>query len=333
MSKIKIAKRVFKKERTVPVLEDQVGLAKHRAAVLFLLFMLPYVLSMWLSGQEQSSVFTDSGKSAVLITVERPAGSLELTLEEYVKGVLPAVILPEYEIEALKAQAVLVRTQVLLQYQQGTEPMEAYYLDREQLRKKWGEHYECYMAKMIRAAEETKGMYLAYQGHMTVAPYFAVSAGNTRNMEEAADMVSCPYLQSKECLTDFLAGEYLHKIKISGQEFRERLVKTCGGEPCTLLPEIERDSAGYVKALSWQIQTEERKQIFCVTGEEFRSWFTLPSSCFEITVGEQVEITVKGVGHGFGMSQFAANQMALQGSDYIQILTYFFTNIAIDKFE
>ncbi len=42
---------------------------------------------------------------------------------------------------------------------------------------------------------------------------------------------------------------------------------------------------------------------------------------------------VSGLGHGFGMSQFGANEMAKTGATYDEIVCYFFTDITIDKFE
>ena len=44
-------------------------------------------------------------------------------------------------------------------------------------------------------------------------------------------------------------------------------------------------------------------------------------------------MTVKGVGHGLGMSQYGANELAKQQKDYIEIIETFFHNITITKIE
>ena len=69
------------------------------------------------------------------------------------------------------------------------------------------------------------------------------------------------------------------------------------------------------------------------TGEWLRKKLKLSSA--HIIMEEQkdkVFFQVKGAGHGFGMSQFAANEMAAQGADYQTILSYFFQNITFDKY-
>ena len=104
------------------------------------------------------------------------------------------------------------------------------------------------------------------------------------------------------------------------EEIPEKGQKEAGGL------EVYRDSVGYVLYLlrdgKW------------VTGEQFRESFHLASSSFQLSEEEgEILITVKGVGHGLGMSQFGASEMASQGQDYIEILDYFFENVTFTKFE
>lgn len=49
--------------------------------------------------------------------------------------------------------------------------------------------------------------------------------------------------------------------------------------------------------------------------------------------GGTIVIKVKGVGHGLGFCQYGANEAAKKGSDYIDILNYFFSEIVIEKTE
>lgn len=41
--------------------------------------------------------------------------------------------------------------------------------------------------------------------------------------------------------------------------------------------------------------------------------------------------TVLGYGHGVGMSQYGANYMAKQGSDFKEILTYYYTDCNVER--
>ncbi len=46
-----------------------------------------------------------------------------------------------------------------------------------------------------------------------------------------------------------------------------------------------------------------------------------------------MEITGGGFGHGVGMSQTAANEMAKEGYSWQEILKYFFRDITLDRYE
>ena len=66
------------------------------------------------------------------------------------------------------------------------------------------------------------------------------------------------------------------------------------------------------------------------TGVKIRSLLGLRSADFSINIsGGTVTITTKGYGHGCGMSQYGANEMAKQGKDYIYILNYYYSNVEI----
>lgn len=66
-------------------------------------------------------------------------------------------------------------------------------------------------------------------------------------------------------------------------------------------------------------------------GEQVREILKLPSSCFTIQkIEEQVRFLCKGVGHGLGMSQYTAHQMALEGKNYKEILGYFFPEMKVE---
>ena len=78
----------------------------------------------------------------------------------------------------------------------------------------------------------------------------------------------------------------------------------------------------------------ENKETQEIDGEEFRYLFDLPSASFEMEQEKtQVIFRVTGVGHGFGMSQYGANCMALNGETYDQILAEFFFRTELAKFE
>ena len=65
-------------------------------------------------------------------------------------------------------------------------------------------------------------------------------------------------------------------------------------------------------------------------GEEFRQTYGLASSCFILQKYDgKLRITTRGVGHGLGLSQYTANEMANEGKDAAEILQYFFEGTEI----
>ena len=60
------------------------------------------------------------------------------------------------------------------------------------------------------------------------------------------------------------------------------------------------------------------------TGEEFREALELPPVIFFQEQKGNWQITSGGIGHGVGMSQYTANQMAKEGKGYEEILQYFY---------
>lgn len=332
MRKKEIIKNVINNRRVVfkPDYRD-VG------AILLFILLVPYIISFlfgnvgrWKDLEEEgepagaeSGLFQEDRKTAEYIVYNKTAAGTEMIpLETYLAGRLPATVNMEYEMEALKAQAVVLRTELMKQAEGGGK-----YIYVEGQTAKMGEReYE----RSMEAVGSTRGMFLEYGGEIITAPYFAVSAGATRNGNEVFCSEDYAYLKSVICERDFTSESYTGGIRMSRYVFWNRL-----GE---LMPDMEyeealtveeqlvldRDRAEYVTEVSLNGKS--------VSGEVFREAFALNSSCFELEQeGDMVLIKTKGVGHGLGLCQYAANEAAKKGSDYIDILNYFFSDIVIEK--
>ena len=67
-----------------------------------------------------------------------------------------------------------------------------------------------------------------------------------------------------------------------------------------------------------------------LSGVETRTLLGLKSTNFEIIKeGNNIKFTVKGYGHGVGMSQTGADSMAKQGSNYEEIIHHFYSEVEI----
>ncbi len=324
------------------------------AAVLLFIFLLPYIVSFFFGnagiekkeGGEQTEgeaawgtkesgrtelFWEDIGKAEFIVCNTTAAGTEMMPLETYLISRLPATIHMEYEMEALKAQAVVLRTEMMRLYYDSKEEKEegkAYIYVESNIVKTDGTAYE----RCKEAVGSTRGIYMTYDGYPINAPYFAVSAGATRNGNEVFGNENYKYLKSVVCERDFTSQDYVHSIRMSRESFLEKMQKLCpeiGWEEGKALEEafsLNRDRAGYVLEICSERGT--------IAGEVFRREFSLNSSCFEWQEeGGTIVIKVKGVGHGLGFCQYGANEAAKKGSDYIDILNYFFSEIVIEKTE
>ncbi len=331
MGKKEIIKNVLK-NRGIAAKPDYRDLG----AVLLFILLVPYIVSFFFGnvgakeaaegaeegggGAEPAVLEDDIGKSEYIVYNKTLAGTERIPLETYLAGCLPLTIDMGYEMEALKAQAVVLRTELMKQAQGKCIYVEG------GAAKTGADEYE----RSKEAVASTRGMFLTYGGEIITAPYFAVSAGATRNGNEVLGRGEYAYLKSVMCQRDFTAGDYAGSVRIGKHTFWKRLgefiidMEYEEGKRAEEQITLGRDRAGYVTEVSVNGKT--------ISGEVFREIFSLNSSCFEVEEeGDTIVIKTKGVGHGLGLCQYGANEAAKRGSDYIDILSYFFSDTVIEK--
>lgn len=274
---------------------------KRLGSYLIIIVLLPYVITVFLNGP---AVTTSAGADEGVIMVEHEGKETEMSIEEYCIGRLAKEIPVSYEKEALKAQAVLVRTTVYGQILEAGSstvlPDEIWTTD--EMRKQWGAgKYSANYDKLKSAWEQTDGQVLMYGDKPANVPYCRLTNGNTRDGAEVLGSEEYPYLKIKECPLDIESKEQMRTIILDEMD-----VEVTG-----------TDTAGYVLSVRAGEET--------VSGEEFRKTYGLASSCFTLqNYDGKLRITTRGVGHGLGMSQYTADRMAESGSTFDEILVYFF---------
>lgn len=308
---------------------------------LLFVFLLPYVCAcLWgHAGEETEQVLTKrqqrsetEAAAPYRVEVVMEWGTWELPAEEYLVYRLAQVMQEDYEEEALKAQAVLLRTEISEAYR--TQESERIQIENAGFVKFYDTDGREGLERYEEAVEETEGMYLCYRGQPVQVSYFKVSNGQTRDAKEAWHTDKCPYLTSVSCMQDQTSPEWSSTVVLDREDYI-RLLRSIVGENYpeeTLWSEgqLIYDEAGYVTEVMYQEGEEETK----IDGETFRYLLGLNSASFEIDKDEQqIIFHVTGVGHGFGMSQYNANCMALNGDKYDQILKKFFPGTELAKFE
>lgn len=245
-------------------------------------------------------------------------------IEQRVIGIVAKEIGADAAEDAVLAQCVIARTNLCDAIEKQTDEPEG--LSVEEMQNLWGAQFEECYKRLETCAMQTKGEVLRWEGDYAYAAYHAVSAGSTRNMEELYSDVQMPYLKAQDCAQDVLAEDYLEVTYWEKEEFIKKcreLFAESGAVDCGDVVIESRDAAGYVLAM-------QIGNVSC-DGETFRTALGLPSACFTITeIDENIRIVTKGAGHGFGLSQNMAEEMAKDGCGYEEILTYFFPRTTIE---
>lgn len=318
------------------------GSLRNLGTVFLLFLIIPYLITFLFgnlregkSSETASTSVIDSGnlEGSIYVCNVTALGNESVSLEIYVADRLSRSMDEDFEIEALKAQAVLIRSGLLAADENWKNRKKIYVEDKEYGNSRIPE-------RIWQAVSETAGVCLLWEEKIVSGAYFTVSNGATRNGEELS-LTDYPYLKSVACDRDFLSEDYISYVSYEEDEFEkiwqqipklslseEESRKKEEMEPETMLERLTvyRDSAGYVLYL----EADGR----CVAGEEFRNAFLLPSSSFQAEKEKtQILFTVKGAGHGLGMSQFGANELAKDEEDYVDILKYFFQDVTITKIE
>lgn len=288
-----------------------------------LALLIPYVVTLALAGTikgEEKRVEFISGKT-VLTRQGRAVDA-----EEYLIGVVGRQMPADYGAEALKAQAVVARTYIYKQMgdsvEVGEEELNLEYLEEKQLETMWGsDRFVEYYKNIQEAVEATSQMVMTYEGNLIDPLFHRASAGKTRAGDEYH-----PYLESVESLRDVEAEGYLSMPSWEPEAFVSAVNQITGDGDLTVsqVPEgiqlIEKDGAGYVRTI--QIGSH------AYSGEEVQAALGLPSACFTLEGYEgRIRAVCKGIGHGYGMSQYGARVMAEEGKTAEEILSWYFKNI------
>lgn len=324
-------------------------------AVLLLLVMMfvPYFTVMVFGGVKDTVPHTsDPEKNKIFdmdITLYRTKTDKVETVKcyEYICAVVSGEMQANYNAEALKAQTVAAFTYLInkMNYvlenpdsdigHKGAYVCDDYthckaYLEKQDALKKWGdEWYEKYYPNIENAVTESLGKIITYEGLPINAVFHAISNGKTCSAAEVWG-TDVPYLQSVESLADKTANDYETTASFSHDQFSQILYDELG----VVLPDDYSGWLGESKLCDSGMVDEITIASTVYSGTLIRQMFSLRSSTFEMSVTDtDVIFTVRGYGHGAGMSQYGANEMAKKGNSYEQILTYYYTGTKIEDYK
>lgn len=300
-----------------------------KTVMAFLLALLfPYIITLAWTGKVEEKKATPMITSGKKIILDRKNGESYMDVEEYLPGVVAKQMPPDYGKEALRAQAIIARTYIYGKMNGQNEVKESElhmeYLEERQMEKLWGsESFVANYQAVEDAVRSTSKMVMKYNEKLIDPLFHRASTGKTRTGDE-----NHPYLQSAVCARDVEVEGCLTMAVYKKEDFAKKINQIAGDVPINAdqipgsIQIVLRDEEGYVG----QIQIGTR----VYTGEEIQRALGLPSSAYEFEEYEGgIRVICKGIGHGFGMSQYGAKCKAEEGWTAEQILPYFYKNIVL----
>lgn len=263
-----------------------------------------------------------------------------MALETYVCHCLAAEMPALYNTEALKANAVAIRTVIAERLASGKKCSEhktadicsdsthcQAYSSREQLKSKWGAKYDEYYQKVKECVIETAGRILIYDKKPIMAFYHSNSVNMTEDCVNVFNS-SYPYLKSVDTPTDINAEYYETRVSYTLTSFVSFVNSKY--PKAKLSMDTLRDTVKIVSRLDSGRVNKMKLGGVEIDGVEARELFGLKSANFSIGFsGDNIIIDTLGSGHGVGMSQVGANVMAEEGAVYTDILKHYYTGVSL----
>ena len=283
--------------------------------LLLISFLLPIFIS---SFNRATFLFSNKEKNIVVHLTDL---DLYLDLNDYVTGVVASEMPALFDEEALKAQAVAARSF-------ATSKMENNYLELTsgisdqvyspvyKLQEKWQTDFDEYYQKISKCVKSTNNEVIKRDNKILRTYYFSMSNGYTENSQTVFNDTTFTSVKSLE-------NEDTPNYKFQKTFTSKELQKILNISNINI-QSIERSNTNHVSTITINNKV--------YSGIQFRKLLNLRSTDFTIDIQDNnYIITTTGYGHGVGMSQYGANQMAKNGSNYKEILNHYYENTEISE--
>lgn len=279
-------------------------------------------------------------KYGTISLLHKKTGEVEqVNLDGYLCNVVSAEMPANYEIEALKAQAIVARTYTIykiLNKKHDTADIcddstccQAW-ISKDDRLARWEESQrESNWQKIVSAVNDTKGKIITYDDKPIDAFFHSNSGGVTEVPVNVWGGTGYPYLQSVETSGEDTYTQYSSEVVFTQEQLINKLKEKYSDIS------IDFSNSDDIKIMEYTESTRVKTVKFGnheISGVEARSLLGLRSTNFEISIdGDNIKFSVKGYGHGVGMSQTGADSMAKQGSSAEDIIKHFYTGVEISE--
>ncbi len=285
-------------------------------------------------GEGQIEVNGKSYRGSIEI-VEDQAGTLtvinEVSLEEYVMGVLAGEVPRNWPLEALKAQAIAARTFAVFTQNQARAKSERYDLENTAF-------FQMYQGSGLvnenirTAVTQTEGEILTYNSMPIMAVFHSNCGGETSGSIDVWSHDQ-PYLKSVSCQFGNDGTHYRWEADVSTSDMARKL-RAAGLKIADVIQvePLDRDESNRIKELSIMDENGQSKKI---KGSVFRMAIgpdVIRSTRFDVHVKQdRVVFNGKGWGHGVGLCQEGAYGMARDGYRAFDILRHYYYGVILER--
>ncbi|MGQ9617312.1 MAG: SpoIID/LytB domain-containing protein [Spirochaetota bacterium] len=261
-------------------------------------------------------------------------------MDEYLRGVVSSEIPSNWHIEALKAQVVVSRTYVYKKMLQNRDSL--FDVNNTELHQKYNlsENNQ----SIDRAISETRDLVIFYRDEPIEAFFHSCSGGRTESSRDIFQK-DLPYLRSIPDPYSRGEGCFSWSITLNSMQITDALRKIQSQKSVPIFGDVRvrdiriyrRTSSGRVKEFALTLESGET---YIISGNSFRLAVD-PGSFKSLLIdainkerrGSENYFTIngRGYGHGVGMSQWGAKEMAERGFNFTQILSHYFPGTMIGR--
>ncbi len=263
----------------------------------------------------------------------------DIDLDTYLYGVVSSEMPASFELEALKAQAVVARTYTIYQIKNGGKHENAdvcdssyccqAWISKENRMARWEpENAKEYWNKIIKAVNDTKGKVIFYSGEPINALFHSNSGGST----ELSINVwggNFPYFQTVETSGEENYNSYSSEVEVSKDDLIQKMIEKYSDF------KIDFSKENCIKIEEYTDSGRIKKILIgnkLISGVEARTLFGLKSAKFDFEIlKDSVKFKVTGYGHGVGLSQCGSDTLAKNGRNYEEIIKYYYKDVEIHE--
>ncbi|MBI3312179.1 MAG: SpoIID/LytB domain-containing protein, partial [Candidatus Omnitrophica bacterium] len=246
----------------------------------------------------------------------------QISLEDYLLGVVAKEAPAYWPVEALKAIAIAARTYALSERLSNVTT--DYDVTGTVLSQVYGGR-TAERSRTTRAVKDTEGLVLTSHGRLFPAFYHSTCGGLTEHASVMGPFDLEPLQGGRQCSWCANSPFYRWRQRLTKEDLAWAVKQQGRGSiwPVTNLEVIEQTSTGRVA----KIRIHGTRSVV-LTGYEFRELFgfsRIRSTAFTVVrQGEEFMLEGQGWGHGVGLCQWGAAELAQRGFSAREILAFYY---------